>query len=149
VTEFKSRFVESPDEEDALQFKVDTSLSYRYNDLASGLTSILIDMYPRFVKEGLREPAEVLRQTREYQARVDVYLEFVNDNITATGIRTDTLRLADIFSCYRQYMRLFGGDGRVAPAKDLKQYLDVHMGRSEHNCWKGYRLTPPSEEDDE
>ena len=155
VVEFQSRFCEDPDPTDPRQFPVDTTLGDKMPELACALMSILLEYHKKYRAAGdkVKEPDAVIEFTRLYQQRSDTLLDFVNQHIVQTGVRTDLLRLGEVYMLLKEWYRANAGDNaRVPSSKDVKEYLESKFGKANGTLWRGYSLRivdPDADPDDE
>ncbi len=143
AVEFASKFCDDPDPDIETEFPVDIDLAAQVDDLGKALISILIPYYKKYLDEGLKEPAAVMAFTLEYQKRCDNFLDFVSEHIVSTGDNNDIIRLADVFSAYKEFFRQNQPDNAKLPSsKDLKDYINSKVSQSPNNTWRGFKLQP-------
>jgi len=75
VVEFTSKFVENPTAEN--EFPIDVDFSQNIQRWRPYFISLLLEYYKIYKVEGLREPEDVLRVTREYKRQNDHLADFV------------------------------------------------------------------------
>lgn len=103
ITEFVSRFVEEPSEDNKSQgiheFKIDKDLKSKLDSYNSVFMCILLDYYKLYKTEGLIPPPAVLKVTKKYENDNNTIKQFIDENIVLGGkhdfITKDQLR--DIF----------------------------------------------------
>ena len=143
AVEFTSKFCEDPDPNIETEFPVDVDLSSQVEELGRALISLLIPYYKKYLDEGLKEPPAVMAYTLEYQKRCDNFLDFVAEHIISTGDNNDVIRLADVFSSYKEFFRQNQPDNAKLPgSKDLKDYINSKVSQSPNNTWRGFKLRP-------
>ena len=143
AVEFASKFCEDPDPNIETEFPVDIDLSSQVEELGRALISVLIPYYKKYLDEGLKEPPSVMAYTLEYQKRCDNFLDFVAEHIISTGDNNDVIRLADVFSSYKEFFRQNQPDNAKLPgSKDLKDYINSKVSQSPNNTWRGFKLRP-------
>lgn len=148
AVEFRSKFCEKPDPTVDTEFPVDIDLAAQVEVLGQALISVLIPYYKKYLAEGLQAPTDVMAYTLEYQKRCDHYLDFVAEHIISTGDNNDVMRLAEVFSAYKEYFRQNQPDSAKLPgSKDLKDYINTKVSLSPNNTWRGLKLKPVSDND--
>ena len=75
-TEFISKFTYDIEEDNVLDFKIDTELAERFEDQGRAILSILIEYHKRY-EEGIREPDEINEYTSEYRAQSNHFRDFI------------------------------------------------------------------------
>jgi P4 family phage/plasmid primase-like protien len=103
VVEFQSKFVNNPDPENPLEFTRDSYLSDKMKDWPETFISMLIEHYKNYKKYGLREPAEILKYTNEYQKRCDSISEFIEEYAYKSDNSDDIITLNNIYEDYREW----------------------------------------------
>lgn len=76
VVEFTSKFTDNPDPAIPTEFPIDMELSAKFDDWKEHFMSILIEYYKKYIENGIKEPEEVMKCTKDYQKNNDVLLEF-------------------------------------------------------------------------
>jgi len=83
VFEFKSKFVDNPDEKKSFEFKKDYNLSQKLVKWKECFMYMLIQWFKIYKETGLKEPEEVKKFTKQYEKECDVFLEFIDDKTKA------------------------------------------------------------------
>ena len=81
VIEFVSTFTDIPNPENKNEFKIDTELSLKFDDWKEHFMSILIYYYKKYIEEGIYEPTEVLKCTKEYQKDNDTLKLYIEERV--------------------------------------------------------------------
>tara|TARA_B110000977_G_scaffold201886_1_gene299809 strand:+ start:14533 stop:17073 length:2541 start_codon:yes stop_codon:yes gene_type:complete len=101
VVDFPSKFVDEPTGPN--EYKKDTEIPEKLKTWAPYFVSLLIEMYAKFTKEGLKEPESVIKYTKEYQRRSDVYLDYIEENIVETTDESDIISFSSLFNHFKQW----------------------------------------------
>ncbi len=101
VVEFTSRFVDDPDPNKPNEFKADKELSNKIVDWKEDFMGLLIEYYKKYKKEGLKEPAEVMKYTEEYKKDSDEFKQWFDDNYIITDNPDDYIVCAEIINDYK------------------------------------------------
>ena len=144
LVEFISQFMEDPDPNNPYQFEIDEYLDEKLNQWKNAFMYLLLQRHKIYRRDGIREPADVKKQTKEYQNESDHYVMFFNEQIVELGEEYEgvTLKLDDIWFVYQEWFKQVKGSSVKIPArKDLKKNLDNRFGKcNEHNRYKGITL---------
>lgn len=103
VVEFTSRFVENPAEGNPNEFPMDLELSDKLERWKAHFMSMLIAYHKQVTDEGIHEPDEVTRVTREYKNQNDHIALFMHEYIEAH--ETSVLSLNDLFSEFKAWVK--------------------------------------------
>ena len=126
-TEFISKFTyeKNIDDDNILDFKIDTELSEKFDNWAEPFMSILIHYHNRWKQEGLRTPDEILEYTSEYRECHSHFREFVNDHIDFDDKSDQILKIEKIYSQYRQWgQQYLPSSNDLRKRRELQEYLD-------------------------
>jgi P4 family phage/plasmid primase-like protien len=127
VVEFTSRFVENPNPNNASEFKLDTTLTSRFNDWRTHFMALLVHTYDTVVKtHGIVEPEPVMACTLQYQRENDRFSEFFDSHIVpreGSSIAMDTL-----YDEFKFYVRTANPNVKLASLRDLSAYLVKRLG---------------------
>jgi len=141
LVEFTSRFTANPDPEKENEFPIDTDLSYRFVDWREHFMALLIQCYSIYRKEGITEPEEVLKCTKEYQKNNDYFLEFVEAELERNDM--SFLSVNDAFTVFKTWQR-DNAPGLKITKKDVTTGVDKTCGKRVHvnrvEGWKGWRV---------
>jgi len=129
VVEFKSQFVDNPDNNDTNQYKADGTLPGRLETYKEAFMSILIRYYKNYKKNGLVEPPEVKAYTKKYKEKSDFYSEFINEFIEETNNNTDTIKLNDIYADFKNWFKECNGSQSKCPSRlSFKEQFEKKYG---------------------
>lgn len=153
VIAFSSKFVDNPDPDNPNEFKKDTSISQKVKIWSSHFVAILIEYFRKYKKEGLIEPEEIMKFTKEYESENDKYSEFINDYIVKDS--KGALKWTTVLEFYTKWYRKNYTDERMERAKDIKRNFETFLGdkvktvRHEEKIvkgWKGFDIKYDEEE---
>ena len=77
LVEFTSKFCHNPNPENPNEFLIDVDLHKKFEDWKDHFVPLLLEYYVKYRREGLKEPEEVTKCTREYQRANDIIMDFV------------------------------------------------------------------------
>jgi phage/plasmid-associated DNA primase len=141
LVEFTSKFTANPDPEKENEFPIDTELSTRFIDWREHFMALLIQYYQIYKVEGIVEPEEVLKCTKEYQKNNDFYLEFVDSELEQNDMCF--LSINDAFTLFKTWQRDNAPSLKVKK-KEFLTGLDKSCGKrivvNKVEGWKGYRV---------
>ena len=137
-------------------FQKDPFFENQIPELAPAFMWYLVQMYTKYRKEGLREPALVTESTTEYWNENDIYLQFINENIERAykgganqnspqgkeGVVDEEAKLtvSEIYSRFRDWFKECF-QGLKCPDRPLvKTELEVRMGKTYKRAWRGVKL---------
>lgn len=151
ILPFMSTWVPNPPESEAEQyaqrkFKMDPFFEKQIPTLAKAFIWVLVQYYPRYVSEGLREPEIVKEVTQEYFQNNDIYQQFIGECITvATNDNGERDMNASVThtEIYREfkvwYKESFPGD-KIPASGTVKTELIAKLGKQYRARWHGIRL---------
>jgi P4 family phage/plasmid primase-like protien len=141
LVEFTSKFTSHPNPEKENEFPIDTDLSSRFNDWKEHFMSLLIEYYKKYIVEGIKEPEEVLKCTKEYQKNNDFYLEFIESELE--NVDMSFLSVNDAYSVFKGWVKDNVPSLKIKK-KDFTLALDKTCGKrivaNRVEGWKGYRV---------
>jgi P4 family phage/plasmid primase-like protien len=143
VVEFKSKFCDKPTGD--YEFKKDASLFMKMNTWPEAFMSILVKYYKIILIEGITEPEEVLKYTKQYQNESDVIQTFIMSNLEYD--EKECSSVTELWNCYLEWSRDngFKNISRIEFSKKLKKrYTEKQL-----NGKRGYPLGFIGEEKDE
>jgi phage/plasmid-associated DNA primase len=139
--EFTSKFTANPDPEKENEFPIDTELSYRFADWREHFMALLIEYYRIYKQEGIVEPEEVLKCTKEYQKNNDYFLEFVENELERNDM--SFLSVNDAFTVFKTWQRDYAPSLKVNK-KEFVAGVDKTCGKrvvvNRVEGWKGFRV---------
>lgn len=152
VFPYLAKFVDDPPETKEEQFKKrlfkkDPFFERRIPILAPAFLWIMTKYYPRYIRDGLVDPALVTETTEQYWKETDVYSQFIVDNIREhileTGERDPDYRtnLSDIYSEFKVWFRDAFPGAKVPERSTVRSELSTRWGRMQGNWWVGVTLS--------
>lgn len=148
VVEFPSKFVDEPSAPN--EFQKDIRIPSKLRIWKSHFMSLLINTYEKYLKEGLKEPECVLKFTKEYQRKSDIYLDFIEENIKVTEDEKDTLKLNEIYNQFKAWHIDAYSEKPKSNRNELKDYFDHKFGiLNKRFGWKGIQFLDETLNEDE
>lgn len=150
VVDFPSRFVDDPNPNEPNEFKKDLSLDDKIPQWKQTFMSMLIECYKKY-KQGkcvIKEPESVMKFTREYQQKSDIFMDFVNEKLEKTEDKKDVLSITNAYTVYKMWHMEFLGQ-RAPNRNNFKADMEKRFGAMKSG-WKCLKLKsdPSNEEDD-
>jgi len=126
VVEFTSKFVENPTAEN--EFPIDVDFSQNIQRWRPYFISLLLEYYKIYKIEGLREPEDVLRVTREYKRQNDHLADFVFHCVEK---KEDAfLSLNETYAELKSWARENSLQLKMPTKQELCEYLKKNMADS-------------------
>jgi phage/plasmid-associated DNA primase len=134
-------------------FKKDPFFEKLIPELAPAFMWYLVQMYTKYRKEGLKEPQLVTESTTEYWNENDIYLQFINENITRAyklipnwpeGKEQPVdeeakITVGQMYSRFRDWFKECF-NGLKCPDRPLvKGELEQRMGKTFKRSWRGIK----------
>lgn len=135
------------------QFPRDDNLDEKYEIWKSALMYVLLKVYyPKYVKNGIPEPAKVNAKTNEYQEQNDGFLAFLNESLDITGDTGDSEPFKNVYRQFKEWFKEYYPATKIPPAKEFKDYINKDKRiKFRNNTLIGLKLKPLEydEEDEE
>jgi len=150
VTEFISRFMEPKDMKQGkkYQFPIDYDLSTKLAMWPEAFMHILIQSYHNFIKHGLQEPPEVLKNTEAYKEESDCMLQFVNECLEES--LSDKIKVDETYHTFKEWFKNSGNGGKLPNKKDFKTNVSNSFGNPDSkNYWRGITFVNSNEDEDD
>lgn len=151
VVEFTSRFKECPDPTNPDEFLADTELSQKFGDWKEHFMSLLVRYYRKYREEGMFEPEDVLKCTKEYQRTNDNFLEFIEQEVEKD--ERGFLSASDMFAKFTYWCKENAPHFKVSTKKNFTTAIEKNLGKMIHahkvQGWKGYRFKQDALMDDD
>lgn len=147
VVKFISKFVDNPKEEH--EYPIDPLLSEKIYKWKEGFMYILLQKYKKYKKYGLKEPEEVLEETRGYQLESDIYSDFISSSIAEDP--NGHIGLNETYRVFKEWFRSSGLQNMRPPTRTyFKGKMEQKLKQKyEHNKWTGFKLIQEDEEDED
>jgi P4 family phage/plasmid primase-like protien len=150
VTEFISRFMEPKDMKPGkkYQFPIDYDLSTKLQMWPEAFMYILIQNYHNFVKNGLKEPHEVMKNTEAYKEESDCMLQFVNECLVEKA--EEKLKVCEVYNHFKDWYKNSGNSNKIPNKKDFKGNLSKEFGDPDKKgYWRGITFLNMHDDDDD
>lgn len=135
-------------------FKKDKFFKEKIPALASAFMWYMIQMYKRYITEGLNEPKLVTESTKEYWNENDVYLQFIRENIIAAYKEVanwpkgkekprdedSKITVAQMYSRFRDWHRECFNGIKCPDRPIVKGELENRMGKAFQRAWRGIKF---------
>ena len=141
VVNFPSKFVDDPDPNIPFHYKIDKEIPQKLKRWKPAFASLLVHRYSVYKREGIREPDAVLSATNKYKLTNDVYLEYINENITVTDDPKNHITINSLYSHYKEWYQ--SAFGRAPPSRHhFRDYMDERFGKANKRYgWKNIVFT--------
>lgn len=142
VVEYTSKFTMNPDPNKPHEFLMDTELSKKFEDWKEHFMALLIEYYKMYEKEGIVDPEDVTKCTKEYQRNNDNFMEFVEQEMEKDD--RGFISMNDTFSKFNYWIKENAPHIKQINKKVFQTAMDKIMGKNinHHRVqgWKGYRF---------
>lgn len=141
VVLFGSKFVKKPVKKN--EFLMDTSIGEKINDWKEAFLSVLVHYYKIYKKEGIVEPDEVLKYTKDYEKKSDIFMEYLADTVVKSETEEDGVSLNSLYGLMKRWYKETYADRKCPSKKELKEYLDKKPefdGLFDGSYLRGYRM---------
>lgn len=138
--DFPSKFVDEPTAPN--EFLKDPDIPEKLKIWAPYFMSMLIGIYDRYLKEGLKEPESVIRCTKEYQRRSDIFLDYIEENVEITNNEKDTITFNALYANFRTWhIDSYNEKPSRTSKSELKAYMERTYGTwNKRFGWKNIRF---------
>ena len=144
-TEFICAFRHKPEESKVLQFKIDESLSEKFEKWNEPFMSMLINYHKLYKKLGLSVPDEINEYTQEYRATGNEFRDFINEAFEE--VQDDSyVRPQDAWDKYSEWYLDNHADNRGKKSKkELKGFMNdkfktKFIAEDNVKCYIGIKL---------
>lgn len=148
VTEFVSTFLPKSeiDPEKEYQFPIDYDLTTKLKEWPEAFIFMLLKEYKKYLKDGLVEPQEILRNTDTYKQECDCFLQFINEVIVKDPLHKQSVKEA--FDFFNQWYKQSGNKQLKIKRKDFMDNISKLYGNPVNSkFWKGIRIVTHSMDD--
>lgn len=123
---FPNEFVEEPKESN--QRKINTNINERFELWKNDLILLLIDYYKKNTScEPLKVPDNINKWTEMYKEDVDVYIQFMNENIIKTNKDEDRITFREVYDVFKLWFKILNPNTKIPTnrefGKGIKKYL--------------------------
>ncbi len=122
VIPFSSKFVDVPKNKN--EFKMDIHLTEKLIEWKEAFLATLIHYYKEYKNNGIIEPEEVLKYTKDYQKKCDIYSEFLTENVYKTEDESNVISFNSLYSIFRVWYKDSISEKSIPTKKDLKEYIN-------------------------
>jgi P4 family phage/plasmid primase-like protien len=131
VVEFTSKFCENPNPDNSVEFMIDKDLTKKFDDWKEHFMALLLQYYAKYTNEGLQEPDEVMRCTRDYQRSNDIMMDFMEQELEKfPGDDRSHASLTEIFARFQIWIKDNAPQMKNAiNKKTLKIALEKGLGK--------------------
>lgn len=154
---FDSTWVADPPADPEEQFRtrtfgIDPQFEKKIPGMAPALLWIMVQYYPHFVNEGLKEPQSVIERTKKYWRENDIYAEFTQDCIRpvldANGQPSpyDKVSLHEVYTAFRKWYRDTYPSARMLDRSIVRSNLVASWGNLRQNFWFGIKIVDPDDD---
>lgn len=122
VSPWESEFVDNPKLPN--QYAKDPKLDEKIKEWKQGFLWLLVNVYyPLYCDEGLKEPKKVTQFTDNYKKNVDIYFEFLTENITITQNDKDYESITNLYTSFVPWFKFAYPGMAVKAKKEFVTYI--------------------------
>jgi phage/plasmid-associated DNA primase len=127
-------------------FKKDPHFEIRLPTLAPALLWILVQYYPKYIEEGLREPKIVREYTEKYWRDQDFYGEYIKECLEI--VETDegepdpnvgTTHM-ELYRHFKIWLKETNPNVKIPPSRDVKAVFEKRLYGFENKKWMGVKI---------
>ena len=142
VVEFTSRFKENPDPSNPDEFLADTDLSSKFADWKEHFMALLIQYYKKYKSEGINDPEDVMRCTKEYQKNNDCCMDFLEQEVEKDD--RSFMSVGDLHVKFGFWVKDNAPHLKPPNRNTFKSAVEKRLGKTigtgKAAGWKGYRF---------
>jgi P4 family phage/plasmid primase-like protien len=122
-------------------FLADLDIVEKLKEWKQAFMSMLIIAYKDYLREGLKHPKAVLRETKNYQKKCDIYQDYITDCLERTDKVKDTISVMNMHDMMKKWYKS-NYDGKCPNAKDLRNYLEKRTDNysKKRDMFVGYKI---------
>lgn len=147
VVEYTSKFTLTPDPAKPHEFMMDTELSKKFENWKEHFMAMLIEYYKIYEAEGIKDPDDVVKCTKEYQRTNDTFKDFVEQEFDTFDRGFVTVQ--DVFNKFSFWLKENAPFLKSMSKRTLEKALDKSMGKTVTvrgvPGWKGFRFKGDAE----
>jgi len=142
VVEFTSKFKENPDPNNPDEFLADTELSTKFMDWKEHFMALLIQYYKKYKAEGITDPEDVMRCTKEYQKNNDCCMDFLEQEVEKDD--RGFVSVGDLHVKFGFWIKDSAPHLKPPNRNTFKTAVEKRLGKTvgsgKSSGWKGYRF---------
>lgn len=143
VVEFISKFTSTPNPNLPHQFPIDPDFDKKLDSWKWTFIAYLIERYRDYVRDGLREPEEVMKCTREYQRNNDHVTDFIES--CSSTCENNFVNVTEAYNTFRLWHQENNPDSRTPTMKEFTKLVSKQWGimtraRGGANGWYEHKL---------
>jgi len=145
AVEFKSVFTDTPDPNDSFQFQIDEQLDEKMETWKEPFMYLLLQEYAKYKENGISEPDDVMKFTKQYQNDSDNFTQFFEECIVTVAEYSDgngdNVSLSEMYQMYNDWFVVNKGTKTAVPKKkDLKTNAIKKFGPCTSNKFYGIKM---------
>lgn len=122
VSPWESSFVDKP--KNPKQFEKDPKLGEKMELWKKAFAWLLLNVYyPKYKKDGLKEPPKVTQFTKKYKKDSDIFLEWIDDQFDITNKNEDFEVLDNMYNMFKDWYVTNHAGKVLQNKKNLMEYL--------------------------
>lgn len=154
AVEFKSVFTDQPDPNDEFQFQIDEQLDDKMNTWKEPFMFLLFKEHIKYKSQGISEPEDVMKFTKQYQNDSDNFTQFFDECIVESAEYSDSkgdcVSLNEMYQLYTEWFAQNKGTQTAPPKKrDLNTHAIKKYGAATSKKWFGIKLKDINDNDDD
>ena len=131
VIEFLSTFTDTPDPHNKNEFKIDTELSLKFEDWKEHFMSILIFYYKKYIENGIYEPFEVLKCTKEYQKDNDTLKLYIEERVEKCD--GSFITFSELYNDFKYWYKESGELKKPPTKAQVLKYMNKNLIKNNKN----------------
>lgn len=149
---YLSNWVENaPDDEEEQfrrrKFKMDKNFDKQLPVMAPAFLWLMVQHYPYYATEGLKDPKVVTEYTQNYWRDNDIYAQFSNDVIKITDPQYTKVSLGEVYTAFKYwYKEAFPGLNNIPERQSAKKEFISMWGPLRGVYWYGISISDSDEE---
>jgi P4 family phage/plasmid primase-like protien len=141
VLEFESLFnSDAPEDKDERwkkkHFYADTKLESKIEAMTPAFMWLLLKEYPKYLKEGIKAPDELVEATKQYSEDNDLYQMFISECTEVD--ESQSVNITTLWTNFVKWHKIGFPSEKLVPRNDLLQELNSRWGQRNKNLrWEG------------
>lgn len=152
AVEFKSVFTDQPDPNDPFQFQIDEQLDDKIDTWKEPFMFLLLKEHAKYQKDGIAEPEDVTKFTKQYQNDSDNFTQFFDECIVEGSEHGegDCVTVNEMYQLYSEWFAHTKGTQTPVPKKkDFRANAIKKYGAISNNKWYGIKMKDIDENGEE